>query len=173
MGGRDDGGLGLLLIFCSLDALGRLPGGAIIAGPIILCLLIVGIVVLIVALADNSDYSPPPPAMSSPPPPPGGGGYLQGAKGEPHTPNDTSAEAFWTNAILLFFFFTLLTTPLCYYAPDYLFGSGFSRQRVVYVTAPNAAVPVVKGEPVANTQSAKPIEARPLLALPTSGGEHV
>ena len=42
------------------------------------------------------------------------------AKAERHTPADTSNEAFWTNFIIILVFVTLLSTPACYYAPQYM-----------------------------------------------------
>jgi hypothetical protein len=174
MGRSNDGGaLALLLIFCSLDAIQRLPGGYIISGVVSCGLLIVGIIWMIIWVANvDTTAMPPPPlppgAMYASPPPPGV--YLSGAKSEkaPHTPQETNDTEWWTNFFLISAFLILLTTPACWYMPSW------GRPRVTYVPVrtlqpvqptPNTPVPVVQGVPVP-TPSAAPSE-RPLLALRT------
>lgn len=43
------------------------------------------------------------------------------AKAERHSPAHTHTSTFWTNFLLLFAFVTLLTTPTCFYVPQFLY----------------------------------------------------
>ena len=171
MGQEDGGGIALLFLFCGLDAIGRAPGGELVAGG-------VGVHHVFwrthrihrLGQHDQLDYSAPPspPAPLPPyavylyPSPPPPTAYAN-AKVEPHTPNDTSTETSWTNFILLFIFVTLLTSPACWYVPRYY----YSGRRV----APSP--PVVQSVPVAEsnvtTAATQATDQRPLLALHASG----
>jgi len=161
MGQEDGGGIALLFLFCGLDAIGRAPGGELVAGVLGCIMFFGGLIAFIVwASTTNFDYSAPPPSPPAPLPPPTA--YAD-AKVEPHTPNDTSTETSWTNFILLFIFVTLLTSPACWYVPRYY----YSGRRV----APSP--PVVQSVPVAEsnvtTAATQATDQRPLLALHASG----
>ena len=159
MGRSDGGALPLLLIFCSLDAIQRLPGGYIISGVVSCGLLIVGVIWMIFYLAANVDNSamPPPPlppgaVYASPPPP--SITYLSNTRGEhsPHTPQQSSNDAWWTTFFLVSAFLIVITTPACFYMPNW------RRRRVAYIPATT----IVQGVPIASE-----IADRPLLALRT------
>ena len=166
--GRDNGGgIALLFVFCGLDAIGRAPGGQLIAG-VLGCLLFVGGMIGFVVWVSTTDFdvaSPPPAplppgAMYASPPPPAG---YASAQGEKHTPTDTSTESWWTNFILIFIFISLLTTPACWYVPQYMYGPRRT-------TVP----PVVQGTPVSAAPTAETAETaerdlRPLLAFRVEG----
>lgn len=139
MGGNDDGGtLALLLIFCGLDAVGRTPGGAVVAGVLGCLLFLGGLIYLIVWLATQDGTSEDANVSSV------------NTKGEPHTPHDTSTESWWTNVILIFIFVSLFTSTACWYTPSYMYG------------ARNGNAPANKATPTGDPAEKS---ERPLLAL--------
>ena len=149
--GRANAGLiGLLLISCGLDALGKGgPIGRTIAAGAGCCVFVVGLVVMIVVLvgAANDTTGTLSPSTPPPPPPPPAGSYMQGRE-VPHTPTDTSyTEGWWLSFFIIVIAITLLSTPMFYYVPQYVYRRG----------------PVV--EPPAPARS----DERPLLALSKGG----
>jgi hypothetical protein len=155
MGGQNnDGGfLATLLIFCALDRIERLPGGYLFSSALSCIILIAAIIWLIVWAGQQSELA----GTYSPPPPPVPVTSLHKAKGEPHSPTETSTETWWTNFFLLAFFLVLLTTPTCYYGPSYM-----RRRRGVQLAQP----PAVQGG-----LATEAIATMPLLALPFSEKE--
>ena len=113
MGGEQNGGANaLLLIFCSLETIRKVggPAGAALAGCISVALLIAGVVWLIVWANEVADEVEVRTDASS--------ANYSSAKGEPHSPDETSVNSsFWVNFILIFSFITFLTTPFCFYTP--------------------------------------------------------
>ena len=154
-----DGGIIAALLFqCGLDALIRSgPVGRLIGAGIGCIAVIVGLVFVIIYLA-NTDFSDDTSSPSS-------SSNSTYAKGEQHTPHDTSAEAGWTTFILIFGFLFIASMPAFIYVPRYMWRPERQTQPALV-----QGTPVVPGKPVS-----EPYHQRPLLAFRVEGeqGEFV
>lgn len=154
----NDGGLIAALLFqCGLDALIRSgPFGRLIGGVIGCIAVIVGIVYVIIYLA-NTDFSDDTSSPSS--------SNSTYAKGEEHTPHDTSAESGWTTFILIFGFLFIASMPAFIYVPRYMWRPERQTQPALV-----QGTPIVPGKPVSEAY-----DQLPLLAFRVEGeqGEFV